>query len=157
MKVIEKKITDLIPYENNPRINDRAVDAVAASIREFGFKVPIICDAHCVIVGGHTRLKAAEKLGLDKVPVIIADDLTEEQIREFRIIDNKSQELADWDLQAMKDELASISGIDMAEFGFLLDDIEKVNESEAKKREQKETEKAEEIYCPRCGAVVGVK
>ena len=156
MKIVEMKISELIPYENNPRVNDPAVDAVAASIREFGFKVPIIIDSKKQIVGGHTRLKAAEKLGLNKVPVIVADDLTEEQAREFRILDNKTQELADWDLEAMKEELASISGIDMAEFGFLLDDIEKVKEKESKEKEQKETE-VHEICCPRCGAVVGVE
>lgn len=106
--------------------------------------------------GGHTRLKAAELLGLEKVPVIVADDLTEKQVREFRILDNKTQELADWDLETMKEELASISGIDMAEFGFLLDDIEKVKEKESKEKEQKETE-VHEICCPRCGTVVGVE
>lgn len=106
--------------------------------------------------GGHTRHKAAVKLGLEKVPVIVADDLTDEQVREFRILDNKTQELADWDLEAMKEELASITGIDMAEFGFLLDDIEKVKEKEAEEKKRKETE-VKEICCPRCGAVVWVE
>lgn len=88
--------------------------------------------------------------------MIVADDLTEDQIREFRILDNKTQELADWDLEVMKEELASITGIDMAEFGFLLEDIEKVREKEEKAKEQKEPE-IKEICCPRCGAVVGVE
>lgn len=157
MKIVEMKVSDLIPYDNNPRFNDQAVDAVASSIREFGFRVPIIVDKGLEIVGGDTRLKAAKKLGLKTVPVIVADDLNEDQIREFRIIDNKSAELADWDLDAMKQELVSISGIDMSEFGFLLDDIERVKEKEAKERAQKEADEVKEICCPRCGAVVGVE
>lgn len=156
MKVQDIAITKLKPYENNPRINDRAVDAVAASIKEFGFKVPIVCDGNFEILGGHTRLKAAEQLGLKKVPVIVADDLTEEQAREFRIIDNKTQEMADWDLEAMKAELETISGIDMAEFGFLLDDIEKVKEKAEKEKGESEPQ-VKEICCPRCGALVGVE
>lgn len=108
--------------------------------------------------GGDTRLKAAKKLGLKKVPVVVADDLTEEQARELRIIDNKSQELADWDLVVMKEELESIEGIDMAEFGFLLEDIEKVKEKAEREAAQKERESdVKEIHCPRCGAIVGVE
>lgn len=83
--LVSLNINQLKPYENNPRINDKAVDAVAASIKEFGFKVPIIIDKNNVIVAGHTRLKAAQKLGLEEVPVIVADDLTEEQIKAFRL------------------------------------------------------------------------
>lgn len=90
MKIIEMPISELVPYANNPRNNDNAVDAVAASIREFGFKVPIIVDKDNVIVAGHTRLKAAEKLGLSSVPVIRADNLTEEQVKAFRLADNKT-------------------------------------------------------------------
>lgn len=156
MNIIEKKLEELTPYENNPRNNEAAVDAVAASIREFGFKVPIIIDKHGVIVAGHTRLKAAEKLGLKTVPVIVADDLNEDQIRELRIVDNRSQELADWDLELMREELETISGIDMSEFGFLLEDIKKVKEKAEKERTEKEPE-VKEICCPRCGAIVGVK
>ena len=115
----EMRVDDLIPYENNPRKNDAAVDAVAASIREFGFKVPIIADADNVIVAGHTRLKAAKKLGLETVPVIMADDLTEDQIKAFRLADNKTGELAEWDFEKLETELAAISSdIDMAAFGF---------------------------------------
>lgn len=79
MKIEELKIGDIKPYENNPRNNEGAVDAVAASIREFGFKVPIVVDKNNIIVAGHTRLKAAERLGLDKVPCIRADDLKEKK------------------------------------------------------------------------------
>ena len=103
----------LKPYEKNPRKNDDAVAAVAASIREFGFRVPIICDADHVIICGHTRLKAAEMLGLEEIPVIVADDLTPEQVRAFRLADNKTAELATWDEELLAQELAEICAIDM--------------------------------------------
>ena len=115
--LVSRKITELKPYENNPRINDKAVDAVAASIKEFGFKVPIIVDKDGVIVAGHTRLKAAQKLGLDEVPVIVADDLTPEQVKAFRLADNKVGELADWDFEKLEKELKSIE-MDMSGFDF---------------------------------------
>ena len=96
MQIMEMNVEELKPYENNPRNNDDAVEAVAASIREFGFKVPIIIDENGVIIAGHTRLKAAQRLGMEKVPVIQADDLTEQQVRAFRLADNKVAELATW-------------------------------------------------------------
>lgn len=133
MNVIDLPISEIIPYENNPRINDGAVDAVAASIREFGFKVPVIVDKNNILVAGHTRLKAAKKLGLGKVPVIRADDLTEEQIKAFRIADNKTAELAEWDFSKLEAELADIE-IDMEQFGFLPEEaaqtVEDVDEDE---------------------------
>lgn len=120
MTIKEIKTADLIPYENNPRNNDAAVDAVANSIKQFGFKVPIVIDKDNVIVAGHTRLKAAEKLGLDKVPCIVADDLTEEQIKAFRLADNKTAELAEWDFEKLESELQELADLDveMAQFGF---------------------------------------
>lgn len=101
----------LIPYINNPRVNDNAVDKVAASIKEFGFKNPILIDKENVIIAGHTRLKAAKKLGLKKVPVIRVEDLTENQIKAFRIADNKTAEFADWDIELLNIELESIGEI----------------------------------------------
>ena len=121
MKIEYKNIDEIIPYENNPRLNDNAVDYVANSIKEFGFKVPIIIDKDNIIVAGHTRLKAAKQLGLEEVPVIKADDLTDEQIKAFRIADNKVSEKAEWDLDKLSIELQDIN-FDMSEFGF--DDIE---------------------------------
>lgn len=120
MKIIDKKLSELTPYANNPRLNDGAVDAVAASIKAFGFKVPLCVTADGVIVAGHTRLKAAQKLGLKTVPCIVADDLTPEQIKEFRTADNKVGELADWDIQKLEIELADLSKdhFDMTPFGF---------------------------------------
>jgi len=129
MEIIMKKIEDVIPYEKNPRKNDEAVDYVAKSINEFGFKVPIIIDKDNIIVTGHTRLKAAKKLKLKEVPCILADDLTEEQIKAFRLADNKVSEYAEWDLDLLNDELEGILDIDMDEFGFDLDfDIEEEQE-----------------------------
>ncbi len=124
MKIVLKSVYDLIEYDNNPRHNDEAVEAVANSIREFGFKVPIIITSEDVIVAGHTRLKASKKLGLTEVPCIIADDLTDEQIKAFRLADNKTSELATWNFEALTEELDNID-MDMLQFGFedLYDDI----------------------------------
>lgn len=122
MQIVEKSLNELTPYKNNPRKNDNAVDAVAASIKAFGFKVPIVIDKEGVIVCGHTRAKAAKKLKIKTVPCVIADDLTEDEIKAFRLADNKVGELAEWDLPALDLELADID-FDMGEFGFgLLDD-----------------------------------
>jgi ParB/RepB/Spo0J family partition protein len=120
MKIEEMQVDYLKEYENNPRNNDNAVAAVAASIQEFGFKVPIVIDTDGVIIAGHTRLKAAKQLGMKTVPCIIADDLTEEQIRAFRLADNKTNELAGWDFEKLEAELAQLSEMDMGAFGFTL-------------------------------------
>lgn len=121
IKIEYLKTDELIPYANNPRNNDEAVDYVANSIKEFGFKVPCVIDNEKNVVCGHTRLKAAKKLGIKEVPCIIADDLTEEQIDAFRLADNKTAEIATWDFEKLEIELESISGIDMADFGFDVD------------------------------------
>lgn len=104
------------PYEKNPRKNDSAVDAVANSIREFGFKQPIVVDKDMVIIVGHTRWKAAKKLGLKEVPVIVADDLSEEKAKAYRIADNSTGEIAEWDYDLLGEELKDID-IDMSLFG----------------------------------------
>lgn len=114
-------IASIKPYDKNPRRNDDAVDAVANSITEFGFKNPIIVDNNLTIIAGHTRWKAAKRLGLKEVPVIIASDLTPDQVRAFRIIDNKTAELADWDVDLLKGEMDDLD-IDWSEFGF--DDVD---------------------------------
>lgn len=111
------KIDDITPYENNPRHNDEAVDYVANSINEFGFKIPIVIDENNIIIAGHTRLKASKKLGLEKVPCIRATDLTEEQVKAFRVADNKVGEVATWDLDKLSVELEDID-MDMTDFGF---------------------------------------
>lgn len=118
MNVVDKSLAELSPYENNPRNNDNAVDAVAASIKEFGFKVPIVIDSSGVIVAGHTRFKAAKRLGLANVPCIVADDLSPAQIKAFRLADNKVSELAEWDNSLLYSELEDLADFDMESFGF---------------------------------------
>lgn len=116
-------IGNVVPYEKNPRLNDQAVDAVANSIREFGFKVPIVVDGKGVVVSGHTRLKAAKTLGLAEVPVIVADDLDDTKIKAFRLADNKVAELADWDESLLIKELEELDDLnyDMGQFDFEFD------------------------------------
>lgn len=118
MQITHLKINDLTQYENNPRDNSAAIEAVANSIREFGFKVPIIVDGNNIIIAGHTRYKAAISLGLEEVPCIIANDLTPEQVKAFRLADNKVGEIATWDLEKLRLELEGIDGLDMSLFGF---------------------------------------
>lgn len=124
MQIIEKNIKELIPYEKNPRKNDKSVDKVANSIKEFGFKVPIVVDKNNIIVCGHTRYKAAKKLKLAVVPCVVADDLTEEQIKAYRLADNKVGEDSEWDIDLLQGELDDIIDIDMADFGFDLTEAE---------------------------------
>lgn len=111
-------LDEIHPYENNPRHNDDAVQYVANSIKEFGWKQPIVVDKDGVIIAGHTRYKAAQKLGLEKVPVITADDLTEEQVKAYRLADNKTGEFAQWDMDLLNQELEDILDINMDDFGF---------------------------------------
>ena len=118
MDIKEIKLSELKPYEKNPRKNDEAVKYVAASIKEFGFKVPIVIDKDNVIVAGHTRYKAAKQLKIKKVPCIIASDLTEEQIKAYRLADNKVAEKAEWDSGLLNIELDSLIDFDMELFGF---------------------------------------
>ena len=154
MKIIEKKLAELKEYENNPRNNDGAVDAVAASIAEFGFKIPIVIDTDGVIIAGHTRRKAAIKLGLEKVPCIVADDLTPEQIKAFRLADNKTGELAGWDFAKLEAELTELAEFDMTAFGFIETseiDIDSFFEESEQKNNKNEQEDKKEIKCPHCG------
>ena len=148
-----KKIEELKEYENNPRHNDGAVDAVAESIRQFGFKVPIVIDTDGVIIAGHTRRKAALKLGLEVVPCIVADDLTPEQIKAFRLADNKTGELAGWDFARLEKELAEMSEIDMSAFGF--EDQTEIDWSQIEEISKENYEKPEtdKLRCPICGGV----
>lgn len=156
MEIIIKGLDEIRPYENNPRVNDGAVGAVAESIREFGFQQPIVVDRDGVIIAGHTRYKAAQKLGLTEVPVVVADNLTDEQVRAYRLADNKTGELAEWDFSALEEELAGIGELDMSLFGFadkesaeavdLSDEPEEGGDSDGKL-----------MHCPKCGFVFEVK
>lgn len=122
LKIVYRKTDDLKPYANNPRVNDKAVDAVAKSIEEFGFKVPIVVDKNGIIVAGHTRLKACKKLGIEEVPCIVAEDLSDEEIKAFRLADNKAAEMAEWDWDKLEAELMELGDMDldfdMQDFGF---------------------------------------
>jgi len=123
MEIVIKNIEEIKMYENNPRNNDEAVEYVANSIKEFGFKVPIVLDKNNVIVAGHTRYKAAKLLNITEIPCIIADDLNDEQVKAFRLIDNKAAELASWDIDLLNIELDSIKDIDMELFDFQISNI----------------------------------
>lgn len=118
MKVREVPTVDVKPYPGNPRNNDDAVAAVAESLREFGWRQPIVVDADMTVVAGHTRLKAAQRLGMETVPVTVASDLTPEQVAAYRLADNKVAELATWDMEALALELDGLAGFDMERFGF---------------------------------------
>lgn len=141
MNIENLNVKDLIPYEKNPRKNDSAVEFVANSIKEFGFKVPIVIDKDNVIVTGHTRLKAAKKLKMKTVPCIRADDLTEEQVKAFRLADNKVSEQADWDFQLLSEEIADITDIDLTDFGFEFEDLKTPEELHEESKENYEEQK----------------
>ena len=128
MAVENREIGSVIPYEHNPRVNDDAVDAVAASIKEFGFRTPILCDATGVIIAGHTRLKAAQKLGLKTVPVIVADDLSPEKVQALRIADNQLATLATWDESLLALELSALQSVDydLSVLGFDEDELSRL-------------------------------
>lgn len=142
MKVTEIELRKLIPYENNPRKNEKAVDAVVNSIKQFGFKNPIIVDENMVIISGHTRRLAALKLSMEKVPVIIAKDLTEEQVRAFRLADNRVASFSSWDEAKLKEEIADINNIDLSDFGFKKDKIDDIFREKAEIKTH---------ICPKCG------
>ncbi len=128
MKIVNMKITDIHPYEKNPRYNDDAVDAVAASIKEFGFQQPIVVDKDHVIIVGHTRVKAAEQLGLTEVPVVVADNLTPEQVQAYRIADNKTGEIAEWDYSLLPVEIKELqdANFDLSLLGFDAEELDKL-------------------------------
>lgn len=129
MKVENWPIDRVKPYPGNPRINKAAVEPVAQSIKEFGFQQPIVVDSNGVVVVGHTRLKAAKKLKMKTVPVVVASGLSEAKIKAYRLADNKTAELAEWDLESLKSELFELTDVDMSDFGFDLEDFEPAPDS----------------------------
>lgn len=153
MNIVEISVDKIKPYERNPRFNEKAVEKVMASINEFGFQQPLVLDKDNVIIVGHTRYKAALELGLETVPCVIADDLTEEQARAYRLADNKVSESSTWDFEMLDLELADILDIDMEDFGFLghveidwagVDDLDEESYEEPKKTL---------LQCPHCNHV----
>lgn len=149
MEIVNKKIDELKPYEKNPRINDEAVEYVKKSIKEFGFKVPIVIDKNNTIVAGHTRYKASLELGLNEVPCIVADDLTDEQIKAFRLADNKVSEQASWDYELLTKELDEILDISMEDFGFSEASIDWNNVDEISEKNYDEPTH-NMLECPKC-------
>ena len=146
-------ISECLPYKSNPRKNDSAVDVVAKSIKEFGFQTPIILDKNNVIIAGHTRLKAAEKLGLTEVPVIWADKLTPAQVKAFRIMDNKSAQYADWEMEMLKLEMQELDGLeyDLENTGFELREVGDIlDDTPAETVERVNQLGKHTIECPKC-------
>lgn len=148
MKIEMQNTLDLIPYENNPRINDEALRFVKNSIDKFGFRVPIVVDKNNVVVAGHTRLLACVELGIQEVPTVRADDLTEEQVAAYRLADNKVSEYSNWDFMKLDRELSEL-GIDMSQFGFE-DEDEAEFDGLFDEMEEKEKE-LKRCKCPHCG------
>ena len=170
MKIELRDIREIHPYEKNPRINDKAVDAVAASLKEFGFRQPIVVDKDGIIIVGHTRYKAAQKLGLEKVPVHVAEDLTDAQIKAYRIADNQTATIADWDYDLLPLELQELNNMDfnLELLGFdsdklaqlLASDVEEglTDEDAVPEPPKVATTKPGDLYllggkvkCPKCG------
>ena len=143
MKIVMKKIKDITPYMNNPRKNDKAIDAVMHSIEEFGFKNPIIIDKDGVIISGHTRRLAAIKLGFREVPCIVGSHLTDAQVKAFRLADNRVSEIAVWDDDLLKEEMKNVLDMDLDIYGFDIGNIEDIMQEETGIRTHK---------CPKCGA-----
>lgn len=149
MKIDNWNIDDVKPYDKNPRNNDDAVEATANSIKEFGWQQPIVVDKNGVIIVGHTRLKAAKKLNLKQVPVTVAENLTDEQVKAYRLADNKTGELADWDVDKLDTELNDILNIDMGDFGFDVvgeDDAEVVDDDFDEEPPEEPTSKLGDVY-----------
>jgi site-specific DNA-methyltransferase (adenine-specific) len=139
------------PYERNPRYNQDAVSAVAESIRRFGWKVPIVVDKDLVVVSGHTRLMAAERLGISEVPVIVADWLTEDQAKAFRLADNRTAELSTWKMTLLDEELRTLGAFDMGALGFHTPP-EVIERPESEDDAGEDNERADMVRCPHCGA-----
>ena len=146
-------LKQLLPYQNNPRKNDGAVEYVKNSIMQFGFQVPLVVDKDNVIVCGHTRYKAAVKLNIREVPCVRADDLSDDQVRAFRLADNKVAEKSRWDVDKLEDELADLPDIDMSMFGFNIGGDEDTEErlTEGSELSTSAFEDGYKYECPNCG------
>ncbi len=155
LNIVYKKISEINEYQNNPRINDEAIEPVMESIKNFGFLVPIVLDKNDVIIAGHTRKKAAEKLHIETIPCIYAEYLTEEQVRAFRLADNKTAEFSQWDIEKLEKELSDIMDIDMESlFHFADFDTENIDVSDddfLQQYESSQNKKNKMIVCPHCG------
>ncbi len=153
--IIYKKVNEIKEYENNPRQNEQAIEPVIHSIENFGFLVPILLDKNNVIIAGHTRKKAAEQLNMNEVPCIYAEELTEEQVKAFRLADNKTAEFAQWDMKKLEKELSDIAAIDMETLfhfpDFSAEEIEVSDDDFLQESELSQNRKAKTVICPHCG------
>lgn len=149
MEIVNIAVDKLVPYENNPRNNTEAIQYVANSIKEFGFKVPLVIDSDNVVICGHTRLLAAKQLGLKDVPCVVANDLTDEQIKAFRLADNKVGEIATWDLNKLQLELDFLD-CNMEEFGFI-SAMEEPDITDFLEDHKSKTKEPKTVVCPDCG------
>ena len=156
-KIEEVNVNELVPYENNPRINDGAVPALVEAIKQLGFNVPLVIDKNNVVICGHTRLKAAQEIGMATVPCLRADELTEEQIKAFRLADNKTAELSAWDFEKLYGELEALKvsvpdfNYDLLKFGTM----RLVDPEEDAGGEETAVNYSTGLICPRCGYIHG--
>ncbi len=150
-KLITVDVTELIPYENNPRKNDKAVGAVSESIRQTGYNNPIIVDENMVILAGHTRIRSLNKLGINEVQVLQVSGLSEEQKKKYRLLDNKTSEYASWDYVALMEEMEGLDWEGL-ELDWGIDKVNDFDEDDFKEKEKDEgKEKEYEYECPECG------
>lgn len=154
MELITALLNDLKPYENNPRINTEAIEPVMKSIMQVGYVTPIIIDENMVVLAGHTRYEAVKRLGFNAVDCIVVNDMTDEQKRKFRILDNKVAEKAEWDEELLKEELEGLNLGGIHWFDDLLNPAVAEMVEESTKKEQKQVSDDGKIICPRCGAEV---
>lgn len=155
LHIIYQKLESIKEYKNNPRRNEEAVGPVMNSIKNFGFLVPVLLDKNNVMIAGHTRKRAAENLGIKEIPCIYVEELTEEQIKAFRLADNKTAEFAEWDIEKLEKELSSIADIDMESLfhfpDFTAEDIDVSDNDFLQEDELSQTKKVKTAVCPHCG------
>lgn len=162
MKVKNIPIEQVKPYEKNPRKNDASVHSVAQSIEAYGWQQPIVVDKNNVIIAGHTRYKAALELGLKQIPAVVADKLTDRQVKAYRLTDNKTGELASWDWDMLGDELLDLleddlfTGFTDVEIADILGDIDVDAVFETAENVQREGKKRTTVVCPNCGEEIEV-
>lgn len=153
MEIEQTRLAAIVPYDKNARINEGAISAVAESIRQFGFRNPILVDDLCVIICGHTRLLAAKSLGLETVPVIFCRDLSPENVRALRLADNRSSELSTWDMDLLMQELAALNDDGVDASAWFADELNALKERESFSPvdESDRLDQTVSITCPHCG------
>lgn len=153
LKIVYKNIDEIKKYGNNPRYNEEAVEQVAESIKKYGFKVPILIDKNNIIICGHTRLEASKLIKLKEIPCIVVEDLNEEQIKAFRIVDNKVSEFSSWDYEKLVKELKDIDDDFIKELN-MIEDLDITDEDFIKDSEITKEKKEKIMVCPKCGEII---